>query len=66
MLFDSKVTFMTGMVLEAFGKPANKADLRSRVSHATSLFSKEKIGRADLHPLLNAQVELAMRYQVDV
>lgn len=65
-MFDSKVTLMAGMMLEAFRKPANKAGLRSRVSHATSLFSKEKIGRADLHPLLNAQVELAMRYQVAV
>lgn len=66
VLRDAKITFMTGMALEAFRKPANKSDLRTRVSHATSLFSKDNIGRADLHPVLGAQVDLSIRYQVAV
>lgn len=51
VLRDAKITFMTGMALEAFRKPVNKSDLRTRVSRATSLFSKGNPKSARLQAL---------------
>lgn len=66
VLRDAQVAYLAGMVLECFRKPANKSDLRTRLTRSMAVFASAGIGRSDLHPLVSARADLGIRCQVAV
>ena len=60
------VTFVTGLLLEAFRSATDKVDLRTKVNKALLALSQNRASRDSLPKALNTRANQAMRFEVAV